>query len=60
MGTAQDEASEAARALAAKRWGNTAVVRSAQVVIERHAELPDSLREQLHQVTGEAAAGDDV
>jgi len=56
MTDAQDDAaSEAARALAVKRWGNAAVVRSAQVVISRAAELPDSLRAELHQVTGEAA-----
>jgi hypothetical protein len=51
---AAQRASEAARELAAKRWGNQVVVRSAQVVIERHAELPDDLREQLHQANEEA------
>jgi hypothetical protein len=46
------EATAAARALARAKWGNTKVVRSAQVVIERAAELPESVREQLHEATG--------
>jgi hypothetical protein len=55
---ADAQASEAARELARARWGNAAVVRSAEVVIARADELPDSLREQLHQVTGETSADD--
>jgi hypothetical protein len=50
----QDTASEAARALARARWGSTAVVRSAQVVIERAAELPDATRAAVHEATGPA------
>jgi hypothetical protein len=50
--TQDDAVSEAGRQLVARRWGNTAVVRSAEVVIARHAELPESVRAELHQVTG--------
>jgi hypothetical protein len=64
MQDAQDEGeaarSSAGRALAAARWGDTVVRRSAAIVLARAGELPDELREQLHQVTGEAAAGDGV
>jgi hypothetical protein len=52
MADTNDAASEAGRALIRRRWGNQVVVRSAQVVIERRDELPDDLREQLHQATG--------
>jgi hypothetical protein len=55
-GTKDDAASEAARALVARRWGSQVVERAAAVVIERAAELPAAVREQVHQVTGEAAA----
>jgi hypothetical protein len=51
MAAAQN-ASEAGRALAAARWGSRAVDRAAQVVISRAAELDDSLRAELHEVTG--------
>jgi hypothetical protein len=51
MTDAQDDATVAARALAAKRWGSAAVVRSAQVVIDRADELPEQVREQVHQAT---------
>jgi len=47
------QASEAARALAAKRWGDTTVRRAALLVLERAAELPDALREQVHEATGD-------
>jgi hypothetical protein len=47
-------ASEAARQLARSRWGSTKVDRAAQVVIERHAELGEALRAELHQVTEES------
>jgi hypothetical protein len=50
----QDTASEAARALAAKRWGNAAVVRAAETVIARARELDESTRAELHQATGPA------
>jgi hypothetical protein len=55
----QDDAaaSEAARALVARRWGSQAVEKAAQVVISRAAELPDAVREQVHQATGDG--GDD-
>jgi hypothetical protein len=56
----QDTASEAARALAARRWGPTAVVNAAQVVINRADELPEAVRVQVHEATGEAPAGDHV
>ena len=58
MDDAQDAASEAGRALARARWGSAAVERAAELVISRADELPGPLREQLHQVTGEAADGD--
>ena len=45
------QASEAARELARARWGNQVAVRSAQVAIERVAELPAELRAALHEVT---------
>jgi hypothetical protein len=57
MADTQNDASEAARAMLRQRWGNAVVVRSAQVVIERVDELPEALREQLHQATGEVPAG---
>lgn len=55
---ADPDASEHARALNRARWGNQVVVRSAETVIERVDELPADLREQLHQLTGEAGDGD--
>ena len=51
MADSHDGASEAGRALLARRWGNQVVVRSAQVLIPRISELPDDLREQLHEAT---------
>jgi hypothetical protein len=45
-------ASHAARARWVEHEGNPVLTRSAQVVIERAAELPAGLREQVHQVTG--------
>ena len=46
------QASDAARELARARWTPSPdVIRSAQLVIERVAELPGDLREQLHQAT---------
>jgi hypothetical protein len=51
---ADPDASEAARALNARRWGPTAVVNAAQVVITRADELPDAVRAQLHEATGPA------
>jgi hypothetical protein len=52
MVDADDTAREAARALAAKRWGNVAVVRAAAVVIERAAELDEVHRAAVHEATG--------
>ena len=51
------DASEAGRALAAARWGNTVAVRSAETVIERAAELPAEIRAAVHEATGEAPDG---
>ena len=48
---ADPDPSEAARALNAKRWGPTAVVNAAQVVIPRADELPDAVRAELHEAT---------
>jgi hypothetical protein len=52
MAERTDDASEAGRALVARRWGNQAVVRAAAVVLERASELPDTTRAQLHEATG--------
>jgi hypothetical protein len=48
------QASEAARELARQRWGDQVVRRAAAIVVERAAELPDAVREQVHQATEEA------
>jgi hypothetical protein len=55
MADAQDEAarSSAGKLLAAARWGDTVVRRSAAIVLARADELPADLREQLHEATGE-------
>jgi hypothetical protein len=56
------EASEAARALVAFRWGppgTRELARSAKTVIERAADLPDDLRAQVHQATAGGDPGDD-
>jgi hypothetical protein len=45
---------EAARTAARARWGAQVVTRSAEVVIERVDELPDAVRERVHQATEEA------
>jgi hypothetical protein len=52
MADTNDAGSEAGRALIRRRWGNQVVVRSAHLVLERVDELPDEVREQLHQATG--------
>jgi hypothetical protein len=54
MSDADEAAQQAARALAAKRWGNAVVVRSAEVVISRVDELPDATRAAVHEATGPA------
>jgi hypothetical protein len=55
------DASSAARELNRIRWGDAVARRAAQVVIERADQLPDDLREQVHQATaggeGDAGAG---
>jgi hypothetical protein len=58
MADAQD-ASEAARSLAAARWGDAVARRAAQVVIERAGQLPADIREAVHEATagGEDGAG---
>jgi hypothetical protein len=43
------DVSEAARSLAAARWGDRVLVRSAGVVLER-AELSDVARAELEQI----------
>jgi hypothetical protein len=60
MGTADaSERSEAARAAAKARWTpSPVVVRSAEVLIERHAELPDAVRAVLHEATAPPGGGD--
>jgi hypothetical protein len=56
MSATQDEAaSEAGRQLVRRRWGSQAVERAAAVVITRCAELPETVRAELHEATGEAA-----
>jgi hypothetical protein len=51
---ADAQASSAGRELARARWTPSPVVlRSAQLVIERVAELPDGLREQVHEATAQ-------
>jgi hypothetical protein len=53
MSNAQDDAaSEAGRLLARARWGSQAVDRAAELVISRAGELDDSLRAELHEITG--------
>jgi hypothetical protein len=52
MSTTDDRAASAAgQALARSRWGSAKVDRAAAIVIERHAELDDALRAELHQLT---------
>jgi len=42
------------------RWGAQVAVRSAGIVIERAGQLPDDIREQVHQATAPAGeSGDD-
>jgi hypothetical protein len=53
---ADPDLSEHARELNRARWGSQAVERAAAVVLERAAELPDAVRAQLHEATGEASA----
>jgi hypothetical protein len=47
------DASEAARALIARRWGSQVVERAARTVIERVAELPPTVRAQVHLATAD-------
>jgi hypothetical protein len=60
MTDAKDEASQAARALVAHRWGSQVVERAARTVIERADELPLALRAELHSATrGKENVADD-
>jgi hypothetical protein len=59
MADTNDAASEAARALVARRWGSQAVVKAAQVVITRAGELPEAVRAELHEATGPPGGGGD-
>jgi hypothetical protein len=47
------EASEAGRALVARRWGSQVVQRAAQTVIDRADELPASTRALVHLATAD-------
>jgi hypothetical protein len=47
------DASAAARALIARRWGSQVVTRAAMTVIERADELPPDVRAEVHQATGQ-------
>jgi hypothetical protein len=59
MSDAQDSASEAARALAQRRWGDTVVVRAARMVVERADELPLTVRAEVHLATADTEDSDD-
>jgi hypothetical protein len=50
---ADTDAREAARALVAHRWGSQVVERAARTVVERAAELPPTLRAQVHLATAD-------
>jgi hypothetical protein len=52
-------APEAARALAAHRWGSQVVERAAKTVVERVDELPPTLRAQVHLATADQEDSDD-
>jgi hypothetical protein len=54
MTDTQAEASEAGRALVAKRWGDRVLRRAAATVLER-ADLADSTRADLEQIAGDPA-----
>jgi hypothetical protein len=45
------QVSEAARAVAAKRWGNAVVSRAVQTIVERADELTEAQLDDLRQVT---------
>jgi hypothetical protein len=47
------DASAAARALIARRWGSQVMTRAAMTVIERADELPPDVRAEVHQATGQ-------
>jgi hypothetical protein len=53
---ADTQASEAGAALARARWGDQVVRRAAAVLLERADELPDALREQVHEATEQKGA----
>ena len=60
MSNAQAEpVSEAARTLAAKRWGSTVVRGAVATLAERRAELDETLRAQLRQIADDPD-GDDA
>jgi hypothetical protein len=52
------QASDAARALAQRRWGRTVVTRAVQTVVERADQLDAPLLGELRQVTGRQEADD--
>ena len=52
------DASEAARALIAHRWGSQVVEKAAQTVIQRADELPPTVRAQVHLATADLDPGD--
>ena len=54
----REPASEAARRLNEARWGNQVAVRAAETVIARAAELPPTVRAQVHLATADQEDGD--
>jgi len=53
------KASEAGRELIRHRWGSQVVERAAQTVILRAAELPPTVRAQVHLATADQEDGDE-
>ncbi len=49
---ADTQATAAGQALARSRWGNRVAVRAAELVIERAAELPREVADEVHEATG--------
>jgi hypothetical protein len=59
MAVTDEAASEAGRALIAKRWGDRVLRRAAATVLERGAGLADSTRADLEQIAGDPARDGD-
>jgi hypothetical protein len=59
MSNADAVRAEAARSAARARWGDQVAVRAAQTVIERAAELPLTVRAQVHLATADQEDGDE-